>query len=37
MLDETRSRVAELRRQWQALNDTWFSKDTAAFKPGAAM
>lgn len=34
VLSETRSRVSELKRQWQALNDTWFSKDMAAFKPG---
>ena len=34
MLDETRSRVAQLRGQWQALQDGWFSKEPERYSPG---
>ncbi len=34
VLPETRGRVTELKRQWQALDDEHFSKDRSTFTPG---
>ncbi len=33
VLEESRSRIKELKRQWGELNDNYFSKDPASFPP----
>ena len=34
ILAETRTRIVQLKGQWQALQDNWFSKDPARYPPG---
>lgn len=32
VLEESRTRITEMKRQWQELHDNWFSKDTETFR-----
>lgn len=34
VLEESRTRAAQLKAQWQALNDGWFSKQPDSFPAG---